>query len=51
MNEVGRHLKNFAPEDPVPCAHPQCKVAGLVLSSVMHFKNHTATVHKVFLRA
>ncbi len=51
MNEVGRHLKNFAPEDPVPCPHPQCKVAGLVLSSVMHFKNHTATVHKVFLRA
>jgi len=51
MNEVEKHLKRFAPEDQVPCPHPQCKAAGLILPTVMAFKNHTATVHKVFLRA
>ncbi len=51
MNEVGKHLESFAQEDPVPCPHPQCSAAGLVLPSVMGFKNHTATVHKIFLRA
>ena len=51
MNEVGKHLKHFAPEDPVPCPHPQCKGARLVLSSVMRFKNHAARVHKICLRA
>jgi len=49
MNEAEKHLKKYAPEDEVP--HPQCKAAGLVLPSVMGFKNHTATVHKIFLRA
>lgn len=51
MNEVGKHLTRFAPEDQVPCPHPICKAAGLVLPSVMAFKNHTAMVHKIFLRA
>ena len=51
MNEVDKHLKKIAPEDPVPCPHPQCKAAGLVLSSVMHFKSHTAQIHKILLRA
>ena len=51
MNEVGKHLKSFAPADGVPCPHPQCKATGLVLPGVMAFKNHTATVHKIFLRA
>ena len=50
MNEVERHLKSFDSTDEVPCPHPQCKAAGLVLSSVMRFKHHTATVHKIFLR-
>lgn len=50
MNEVERHLKRFAPTDEVPCSHPQYKAAGLVLPSAMGFKNHTATVHKIFLR-
>jgi len=50
MNEVAKHLKKYAPEDEVPCLHPQCRAAGLFLSSVMAFKNHTATVHKIFLR-
>jgi hypothetical protein len=51
MNEVGKHLKSFAQEDPVACPHSRCKAAGLILPSVMVFKNHTATVHKIFLRA
>lgn len=51
MNEVEKHLQSFLPADEVPCPHPQCKAAGLVLSSVMHFKNHAATVHKINLRA
>ncbi|KAA6415050.1 MAG: hypothetical protein FRX48_01801 [Lasallia pustulata] len=51
MNEVGKHLERLAPEDQVPCPHPQCKAAGLVLPTVMDLKNHTATVHKIFLRA
>jgi len=51
MNEADKHLKRFAPEDPLPCPHPQCKAAGLVLPSVMQFKSHTAEVHKIFLHA
>ena len=51
MNEVEKHLTKYAPEDQILCPHPQCRAAGLVLPSVMSFKNHTATVHKIFLRA
>lgn len=51
MSEVNRHLKRFAPEDHVPCPHPQYKAAGLVLPTVILFKNHTTTVHQIFLRA
>ena len=50
MFRVG-HLKSFAPEDPIPCPHAQCKAAGLVLSNAMVFKDLTATVHKIFWRA
>lgn len=50
MNEVEKHLRKHSPQDPVPCPHPQCKAAGLVLPSVMGFKNHAARVHKIFLR-
>ena len=50
MDEVERHLNGFAPGDPIPCPHPTCKAAGLVLPEVMIFKNHIATVHKIFLR-
>jgi len=39
MNEAEKHLKEYAPEDEVPYPHPQCKAAGLVLPSVMGFKN------------
>ena len=51
MDEVERHLKSFAMDDPVPCPHPQCRAAELVLPCVKAFKNHTATLHKIFLRA
>ncbi|KAL8997376.1 MAG: hypothetical protein Q9188_006340 [Gyalolechia gomerana] len=50
MDEVERHLKRFAPSDPIMCPHPTCRAAGLVLPGVTSFKNHTATVHKIFLR-
>ena len=51
MNEAVKHLKRFASGDEVPCPHPICKAAELVLPSVMVFKNHAATVHKISLRA
>jgi len=51
LDEVGKHLKTFAPDDKVPCPHPRCKAAKLVLPNVMTFKNHTAKVHKILLRA
>ena len=50
MKEVERHLKSFLPAAEVPYPHPQCKAAGLVLSSVVNIKNHAAKVHKIFLR-
>ncbi len=31
--------------------HPQCKAAGLGLPSGIAFKNHTATIYKIFLLA
>ncbi len=51
MNEVEKHLERFAPGDEVQCPHPQCKAAELVLPSIEVFKNHTARIHKIFLRA
>lgn len=51
MNEIEKHLKKFASEDQVSCSHSQCKAVKLILLTVMAFKNHTATVHKVFLHA
>jgi len=51
MYEVEKHLKKYTPKDQVLCPHPQCKAAGLVLPSVMGFKNHTALVHQIMLRA
>ncbi len=51
MDEVERHLKTFASDDPIPCPHPKCKASGLVLPHVRVFKSHTAKVHKILLRA
>lgn len=50
MNKVEKHLKKYTPKDQILCPHPQCKAAGLVLLSVIGFKNHTALVHKIMLR-
>jgi len=51
MDAVEKHLKEFEPDDQVPCPHPRCEAAKLVLSNVTTFKNHTANVHKIVLRA
>ena len=50
INEFEKHLKSFVTTAKVPCPHPQCKAAWLVLSSIIHFKNHAATVHKILWR-
>lgn len=50
MNEVKKHLRKFSPQIQVPCPHPQCKAATLILPNVLAFKAHTASVHKIFLR-
>jgi hypothetical protein len=44
------HLSKVPVEQRIICHHPVCKAQGLVLSHVMHFKNHVATVHKIDLR-
>ncbi len=51
LNEIEKHLKTFAPDDKIPCSHSRCKAANLVLPNVMTFKNHTAKMHKIVLRA
>lgn len=51
MNEVERHLKRFAPDDPILCPHSKCKASELVLPHAMAFKNHTVKVHRIVLRA
>jgi len=50
MNEVEKHLAKYSPQDQVPCSHPQCKAAALVISNVIAFKAHTAKVHQISLR-
>ena len=50
MNEVEKHLRKYSSQDLVPCPHPQCKATKLVLPGLMVFNNHTARVHKIFLR-
>jgi hypothetical protein len=42
------HLKHLG--QLITCDHPVCKAQGLVFNSVMLFKNHVVTVHKVNLR-
>lgn len=45
------HLRDLPVNQRIDCRHPMCKASGLVLDSIMHFKNHVATVHGVTLRA
>lgn len=47
MDEVEKHLKRFPPGAKVPCPHPQCSAAALLLPDVIAFKAHTAKVHKI----
>ena len=37
----------FRPREPCPFPHPEC--AAFTLDSVMHFKNHAATVHGIYM--
>ena len=37
----------FRPREPCPFPHPEC--AAVTLDSVMHFKNHAATVHGIYM--
>ncbi len=37
----------FRPREPYPFPHPEC--AAVTLDNVMHFKNHAATVHGVYM--
>jgi hypothetical protein len=45
------HLSKLLADQMIICHHPVCKAKGLVLKSVMHFKNHVATVHGISLRS
>ncbi len=51
LNEIEKHLKTFAPDDKIPCLHSRCKTVNLILPNVITFKNHTAKMHKIVLRA
>ena len=41
-----QHLKYFAAEDCISCPHQACEDN---LQGIMHFKNHAAKMHNVFL--
>jgi hypothetical protein len=41
------HLSKLPAAQMIIYYHPVCKTEGLVLKSVMHFKNHVATVHGI----
>ena len=45
------HLRGLPLNERIDCRHPICKSSGLVLSSIMQFKRHVATVHGISLRA
>jgi len=49
MDHVESHLRK-EPAETVACRHPVCKTEGLVLNSVMHFKNHVEMVHGIRLQ-
>ncbi|KAI4191972.1 MAG: hypothetical protein LQ350_008714 [Teloschistes chrysophthalmus] len=51
MDEVEKHLRKYAPQDILPCPHPQCQAVELTLPNTVTFKNHAAKEHRIFLRA
>jgi hypothetical protein len=44
------HLSKLPADQRIICYHSVCKAKGLVLKSVIHFKNHVVTVHGISLR-
>jgi hypothetical protein len=51
MDHVERiHLKGVSAEQTISCRHPVCQSNGLVLSNLMHFKNHVQSIHGISLR-
>jgi hypothetical protein len=52
MDHVERaHLRHIPADQKISCRHPVCKSNNLILTNLMHFKNHVATVHGISLRA
>jgi hypothetical protein len=49
MDYVESHLRK-EPVETIACCHLVCKAEGLVLNSVMHFKNYVARVHGISLQ-
>lgn len=45
----GQHLRQYKLGASIPCPHPVCEKKELVLNGHMHFKNHAAIIHNVFL--
>jgi hypothetical protein len=48
MDYVKRHLKKIVRM--FKCYYLVCKVKGLLLNNVMHFKNHVKIVHNIKLK-
>lgn len=49
-HSLQRHLDRrhpFRPREPCPFPHPEC--AAVTLDSVMHFKNHAAIIHGIYM--
>ena len=51
INETERYLKRFVPKNQILCPHLQCRAAELILPSIIAFKNYTAILHRILLRA
>ncbi|KAI9889352.1 MAG: hypothetical protein M1814_005520 [Vezdaea aestivalis] len=47
QRHVGKHLELYQPDESILCPHPRCH--GILLNSAMHFKNHAARVHKIYM--
>lgn len=51
MTHVERHLEGAPRNDQICCRHPVCKSKGLILTNIIHFKNHVQKEHGIRLRA
>jgi hypothetical protein len=43
------HLKYYKLDDLIPCPYLVCEMDGVILRGHMHFKNHAATTHNIYL--